>query len=132
NGSALDYCIPMVKGFLGHISGARASSFSWIHDEDNVGLMLHALEREDLHGPLNMPSPGVVTWSRFMHTLAGHFGRPFTFPVPQCLARLVMGEAAELWFSGQHVYPAKALATDYAFKHPVLEPALADVLRRPQ
>ena len=56
-GSALDYCVPMVKGFLGHIAGARGSSFSWIHHEDNVGLMLHALERQDLHGPLNMTAP---------------------------------------------------------------------------
>jgi NAD dependent epimerase/dehydratase family enzyme len=38
------------------------------------------------------------------------------------------GEAAELWFSGQHVHPAKALATGYTFKHPDLEPALEDVL----
>jgi len=82
-GSALDYCIPMAKAFLGHIRGARRSSFSWIHHEDNVGLMLHALERPDLCGPLNMTAPGVVTWSHFMRTLARHFGRPFTLPVPR-------------------------------------------------
>ena len=130
-GSALDYCVPMVRDFLGHIVGARSSSFSWIHHEDNVGLMLHALERQDLHGPLNMTAPGVVTWSHFMRTLARHFRRPFTLPVPRSLARLAMGEAAELWFSGQYVHPAKALATGYAFKHPELEAALTDVLRRP-
>jgi len=46
------------------------------------------------------------------------------------MARVAMGEAAELWFSGQHVHPAKALASGYVFKHPGLEEALADVLRR--
>lgn len=129
-GSALDYCAPMVKAFLGPIRGAGRSSFSWIHHEDNVGLMLHALERQDLCGPLNMTAPGVVTWSRFMRTLARHYGRPFTLPVPRWMARMAMGEAAELWFSGQHVHPAKALASGYVFKHPDMEAALADVLAR--
>lgn len=128
-GGALDYCAPMVRGFLGHIAGTRHSSFSWIHHEDNVGLMLHALERSDVQGPLNMTSPGIVTWSHFMTRLARHYKRPFTVPVPHVLARLSMGDVAELWFSGQHVYPAKALATGYTFKYPVLEPALADVLK---
>jgi uncharacterized protein len=130
-GSALDYCVPMVKAFLGHIVGAGDSAFSWIHHEDSVGLMLHALERRDLQGPLNMTAPGIVAWSRFMRTLARHFGRSVTLPVPRSMARLVMGEAAELWFSGHHVHPAKALATGYVFKYPDLEAALADVLQRP-
>jgi len=129
-GSALDYCVPMVRAFLGHIRGASRSSFSWIHHEDNVGLMLHALERQDLCGALNMTAPGVVTWSHFMRTLARHYGRPFTLPVPRWMARAAMGEAAELWFSGQHVYPAKALASGYIFKYPDLDAALTDVLRR--
>ncbi len=132
HGSGLDYCVPLAKVFLGHMRGAANSGFSWIHHEDNVGLMLHALEHPDLHGPLNMTAPGVVSWSHFMRTLARQYGRPFTLPVPRCLARLTMGEAAELWFSGQHVHPAKALLTGYIFKHPEFEPALEDVLRSSQ
>lgn len=130
HGGALDYCIPMAKAFLGHMRGAARSTCPWIHEEDNVGLMLHALERGDLHGPLNMTAPGIVTWAGFMSTLARQLGRPFTVPVPRWAALLVAGEAATLWFSGQSVDAARARATGYGFKYDVVRPALADVLSR--
>jgi NAD dependent epimerase/dehydratase family enzyme len=44
--------------------------------------------------------------------------------------RLLYGEMAEMVTTGQRAIPARLQQLDYRFRHPALEPALRDVLRR--
>ena len=51
--------------------------------------------------------------------------RPGFMPTPAFALRLALGEMAdELLLTGQRVLPAKAQSLGYAFRHPLLEPAL--------
>ncbi|MCU0490319.1 MAG: TIGR01777 family oxidoreductase [Chloroflexaceae bacterium] len=102
---------------------------SWIHPDDEVGLILFALENSDVSGPINAVAPEAHTNRDFSMILGRVMHSPSWLPVPGFSLRLALGEMADLVTEGQRVAPTKALALGYQFKYPMLEPALRDLLR---
>ena len=102
---------------------------SWIHVDDIVGAIHHALHTDSISGPVNMVAPAPVTNEEFTRTLAAVLHRPAFFPVPAFVSRLAFGEMADdLFLSGQRVLPAKLQASGYAFRFADLRKALEDLL----
>ena len=128
HGGALAKMLTPFKMFVGGKVGSGKQWMSWIHAEDEVGLILFALDRPDIAGPLNATSPNPVTNYLFSKTLGKVLGRPSFFPTPAFMLRLMLGEAANLITQGQRVQPKKAHDQGYAFKFPALELALRDLL----
>ena len=54
--------------------------------------------------------------------------RPAIFPAPKFALRLLFGEMSEILLASQRVAPNAALAAGFAFRFPLLGPALADLL----
>jgi len=129
-GGALARLLPVFKlGLGGRIASGR-QWMSWIHRADVVGLVLHALDRADLAGPLNVTAPEAVTNAEFTRTLATTLHRPAMLPVPRIALRAVLGDASAMLVGGQRVVPERALATAYPFRHPTLAPALGAIVSR--
>jgi len=103
--------------------------FSWVHLADEVGIILFALENEQVRGPINATAPEPQTNKEFSATLGRMMGRPALFPVPGFALRLVMGEAAQLVTTGQRVIPHKAQDLGYQFQFPTSEAAIRDVVK---
>jgi uncharacterized protein (TIGR01777 family) len=108
---------------------------SWVHLDDIVGIFLMALDNAEARGPINGVSPDPVRNVDFARTLTRVIRRgpwpPFVpFGPPDALLRTVLGEVATVMVTGQRVIPARALELGFDFKHPKLEEALRDVLRR--
>ncbi|MBI2953928.1 MAG: TIGR01777 family protein [Chloroflexi bacterium] len=120
---------PFLLG-LGGPMGSGRQWMSWIHLDDEVGLILHAIEREEIMGALNATAPEPVTNREFARSLGAVVRRPAMVPVPASMLRLVLGEASEMVLSSQRVLPARAEATGYRFRWSSLEAALKDCLRR--
>jgi len=105
--------------------------YSWIHPEDEIGILLLALEDERATGPINATAPEPETNRAFAETLGRVMGSPSWLPVPALSLRLALGEMADLVTTGQRVLPKRALELGYRFRFPRLEPALRDLLGRP-
>jgi uncharacterized protein (TIGR01777 family) len=103
--------------------------FAWVHLADEVGLILFALENEQVRGPINATAPEPQTNKVFSATLGRVMGRPALFPVPGFALRLVMGEASQLVTTGQRVIPQKAQDLGYQFQFPTSEAAIRNVLK---
>jgi hypothetical protein len=101
---------------------------SWIHIDDEVGLILHALDHTEVNGPLNATAPQPMTNRDFSTALGKALGRPSFLPTPGFALRVMLGEGAQLVTTGQRVVPKKALASGYAFKFTELEAALKNLL----
>jgi uncharacterized protein (TIGR01777 family) len=115
-------------------AGGRAGSgrqyMSWIHVDDWVGLLRHALTGA-ASGPLNLTAPNPVTNADFARALGRAMRRPAIVPTPAFVLRLALGEMADaLLLGGQRVVPAKAVASGYEFKHPTVDAALGAIYRR--
>jgi len=113
---------------LGGQMGDGRQWMSWIHLEDQIAMMLWALENPDVTGPLNLCSPNPELNSNFTRKLAQSLKRPAFFHVPAFAMRLLMGDMAkEMLLCSQRVIPSKATELGYRFAFPQLEDAFADL-----
>ena len=102
---------------------------SWIHRDDLVRLIVHAMGRPDIAGPLNGTAPTPVTNATFAAALGLALHRPAILPAPAGPLRFVLGAFAdELLLGGQRVVPQAALASGFmtakkAFQSPASSPS---------
>ena len=126
-GGALERMRTAFSLFVGGPLGDPRAWFPWVHLDDAVGLILHALDVPALAGPVNVVAPEPVRMRDFARALGGALHRPALLPVPALALRLLLGEMASVVNPGLKVVPRAALATGYAFAHPTLAGALAAV-----
>lgn len=127
-GDALARLVLPFKLFAGGPIGSGRQWTSWIHIEDVIGALEHALDRDDVVGPMNVVAPGTVRNRDFARALGRALHRPSWFRAPGFAVRLVVGELAEYALSGRRVVPARLLNTGFSFRHPDIAGALADLL----
>lgn len=128
-GGALQKMLTPFKLGGGGIVGNGRQFWSWVALDDVTGAIVHAVENEDLSGPLNAVSPEAVDNRKFTKVLGKVLRRPTLFPLPAFVARIVLGEMAdELLLSSIHVKPKVLSDSGYKFQHPDLESALRHLL----
>jgi uncharacterized protein (TIGR01777 family) len=118
------------RWFVGGRIGHGRQGFPWIHIDDLTGILLLALLREDLTGPVNGTAPHPVSNREFCRVLGRVLRRPSWLPVPRLALRILMGEAANVVVAGQRAVPRRALEAGYEFRFPTAESALEDLLRK--
>lgn len=123
-GGALAKMAPPFKFFVGGPLGSGKQWLSWIHIEDEVGLILFLLEHPHAHGAVNATAPNPVTMTEFCKTLGRVLHRPSWAPVPAFVLRPMLGEMADMLLTGQRVFPDTAQKLGYSFRYPTLYEAL--------
>jgi uncharacterized protein (TIGR01777 family) len=122
--------IPFKLGVGGPIAGG-GQYLPWIHIDDEVRMILWALDDERVSGTLNAASPNSITNREFAKALGRVLRRPALMPVPGFAVSLMRGrELAETVKGGQRVIPRGALDLGFTFEHPEIEPALRALLER--
>ena len=117
-------------GLAGRVGSGR-QWVPWVHAEDVIGLILHALGDAAMEGPVNAVSPGIVRNRELVATLARVLHRPSWLPVPAFALRWVLGPLAGELLDSRRVLPVRARQRGYAFRFAALEPTLATELSRP-
>jgi len=123
---ALAPLVPLFKLGLGGPWGPGDQWWSWIHRDDEIGLILFALDR-DVSGPLNLTAPNPVTVDTFASALGAALNRPALIRAPAFAMRLAMGEMADALLGSQRVVPERALDAGYEFSFTELDAALSDL-----
>jgi uncharacterized protein (TIGR01777 family) len=119
---------PFKLGVGGPLAGGR-QYLSWIHVDDEVGIVLWALDDERVSGVVNATSPNPATNGEFSKALGRALGRPAIVPVPGLVLDLKFGsEFGQVLRGGQRVVPKRAEELGYSFRHPDLDEALRDLL----
>ena len=120
--------LPFRLGVGGPVAGGR-QHMPWISIEDEVGIMLAALDSTDWSGPVNATAPDPPTNREFSKALGRALHRPAVAPAPAFALRLLFGEMAMVVTTGQRAVPARATELGYEFRHPDLDEALRHTLR---
>ena len=126
---ALPKIVQPFRMFVGGPLGNGRQWMSWIHLNDEVGLIRHAMDNTEISGPMNATAPESVRNLQFASTLGKVLGRPALVPTPRFALNLVLGERADVILASQRVRPAVAERTKYQFRFPELNAALRDLLR---
>jgi uncharacterized protein (TIGR01777 family) len=119
--------IPFKLGVGGPLAGGR-QYMPWIHRDDEIGLILWALDNEQVSGVLNATAPNPVTNREFSKALGRALHRPAIFPAPKLAVIAMRGsELADAVTGGQRVIPRRAVDLGYEFRFTEIEPALRDL-----
>ena len=126
-GGALKRQLPLFRAGLGGTLGPGTQWFSWISLDDEVGVILRAVEDASLTGALNASAPWPVTNKIFTKELGRALHRPAIVRVPPVALRLALGRqlADELLLGSLRVLPARLVDAGYTFENPTLASALA-------
>jgi uncharacterized protein (TIGR01777 family) len=119
---------PFKLGLGGPLAGG-AQYVSWIHVDDEVGILEWAAGNENVDGVVNATAPNPVTNKAFSKALGSALGRPAVLPVPGVALDAMYGkEFGAVLRGGQRVLPRRALDLGYEFRHPELDEALGSLL----
>jgi uncharacterized protein len=119
---------PFKLGVGGPLAGGR-QYMSWIHIDDEVGILLWALGNEKVSGALNATAPSPVTNREFSQALGRALHRPAVTPVPGFVLDLKFGrEFGQVLRGGQRVMPRRALDLGYEFRYTDIDGALKSLL----
>lgn len=130
SGGALGKLLPPFKMFVGGPLGSGNQWWPWVHIDDEIGMIMYALEHDTVRGAFNAAAPTPVRMKDFAKVLGGVLGRPSVMPTPAFALRLLLGEMADaLLLSGQRAMPKKMLEAGYQFKYVDLEKALTNLLK---
>jgi uncharacterized protein (TIGR01777 family) len=130
-GGALGTTLPIFKLGGGGKIGSGRQYWSWVSLDDVIGAIVHALETDDLSGPVNVVTPDPPTNAEYTRVLGKVLNRPTFFTVPAPAARVMLGEIAdELLLASARVEPVRLQEAGYSFRHPELEGALRLLLGR--
>ena len=118
---------------LGGRFGSGRHWMSWIHRDDLVRLICHAIATDGLSGPVNGVAPEPVTNQHLAQALGAALARPAFLPIPAWPLQLALGAfAQELLLSGQRVLPEAAIRSGFTFEYPTLDKALAQIVGKAQ
>jgi len=120
--------VPYRWGLGGKIGSGR-QYMSWIALDDLVKAIYHAIQNEEIIGPMNAVAPYPVANLEFTKTLGRVLSRPTLFPLPATAARLLLGEMADaLLLASVRVEPASLLDSGFRFEFSDLDSALRHLL----
>lgn len=120
--------LPFKLGLGGPLGGGE-QYMSWIHLDDEVGLIVWALDDQRVKGIINATAPEPVSNREFTDALASELGRPALLPVPKlAVAALRGGELAEVVMGGARVLPRRATDLGYRFRYTEVGPAIEAAL----
>ena len=119
---------PFKLGVGGPLAGGN-QYLPWIHIEDEIGILLWALDNDQVSGTINATAPEPITNKDFSKALGRAVNRPAITPVPGLVLDLKFGrEFGQVLRGGQKVIPKRTLDLGYKYQHPDLDNALQDLL----
>jgi len=119
---------PFKLGVGGPLAGGK-QYVAWIDLEDEIGILLWALDGENVSGVVNATAPNPVANKEFSKALGRAVNRPAVAPVPGLVLDVKFGkEFGQVLRGGQRVIPKRTQELGYSFKHSDLDEALAGLV----
>lgn len=120
-----------VKLFVGGPMGGGKFAMPWIHINDWVGAVRYLIANENARGAYNLIAPTPTSSADFNRALAKVLHRPYWFPTPAFLLRILLGEMSVLVLEGRFAQPKRLIESGYRFQFEGPREALADLFNNP-
>ncbi|CAG0971620.1 Epimerase family protein [Anaerolineales bacterium] len=116
-----------VRLFVGGPMGDGKFAVPWIHVNDWVGAVRHLMSNQDACGVYNLIAPTPTSNTEFNRALASVLHRPYWFPTPTFLLRILLGEMSVLVVEGRFSKPKRLIESGYRFQFEGAREALSDL-----
>jgi uncharacterized protein (TIGR01777 family) len=115
-------------GIIGYFGNGQ-QYWPWIHIDDVVQIILHAVTHSNTQHHYLTVAPHAVTSKALSHVIAKELHK-MAVPVPGLVLNVMMGEMRQMLLQSCKAYPGKLLAEGYTFRFNRIEEALKDLLRK--
>jgi len=116
---------------LGAVFGSGRQGYSWIHLDDLIAMIDHAIDQPDLHGAVNATAPSPICQREAADGLAAVLRRPRLLGVPAFVLRMAIGEMSDLFLASQHVVPQRMLDAGFQFRYAEYREAIRNIVCTP-
>ena len=123
-GGAMKPLLLLGRFGLGGPLGSGRQFMPWITLTDEVGAILHLLDRPDVTGPVNLSALDPARQRDIATALGRALHRPAVLPAPSFAVHVVLGEFAGEILGGQRIVGDVLRDSGYTFTHPDLESAI--------
>lgn len=123
-GGAMERLLQLARFGLAGPLGSGRQFWPWITMPDEVGALLHLLDRPDLTGPVNLAAPEPARQREIVAALGRALHRPAFLWAPSPALRVVLGEFAAEILGSQRVVGDVLRDSGYEFVHPGLDGAV--------
>ena len=104
--------------------------YPWIHLDDVCGIMINALENENVSGAYNTTAPQPLLMKDLMkEILVAKKSKALLVPAPPFVIMLAMGEMSEMLLSSQRCSSGKTLESGYKFRFKKIGEALKEIYK---
>jgi uncharacterized protein (TIGR01777 family) len=104
--------------FAGGYAGNGRQYLSWIHIEDLVNIYRYVIDNNGITGTVNASSPHPERMKDFARIIGKVLHRPWFFPVPGFMMKILFGEVADVILAGRKALPKKLKDAGFEFKYP--------------
>jgi uncharacterized protein len=118
---------------LGGTLGSGRQMVSWLHDEDFCRAIRWLIDRENVHGPINLSAPNPLPNRDFMREVRRASRAPFGLPATRWMLEigaLLLRTETELPLKSRWVLPSRLQAAGFEFHHPSWPEAVNEITRR--
>jgi uncharacterized protein len=120
----------LAKFGFGGRQGLGSQYFSWLHEDDFVGIIDFIAANQQLSGVYNVTAPTPIPNMQFMSVLRSALKVKIGIPLPKWLLEVgavIIGTEAELVLKNRHVIPRKLTEAGYTFKFDEIGKALSEL-----
>lgn len=114
--------------FAGGYAGSGRQYLSWIHIDDLVKIYRYVIDNRGITGAVNTVSPNPERMKDFAKIIGKVMHRPWFFPAPGFLMRILFGEVSDVILAGRRALPKKLTDTGFKFKYENALDAVKDCL----
>lgn len=130
SGGAWQRILPLFRLGLGGRMGSGDQYWSFISMRDTVDAFRFLIQRQDIHGPVNLTAPNPATNRELTAALAAALRRPALLPVPAAALRLVLGEFSQEVLGSARVLPGVLTSAGFPFRDPDAATAMRTLVGR--
>lgn len=128
NSKAFKKMVLPFKLFAGGYAGSGKQYLSWIHIDDLVKVYEFVINNTKIRGAVNASSPNPERMKDFAKLIGKVLHRPWFFPAPACMMKILFGEVSDVILSGRRALPKKLLDTGFKFKYESAADAIRESL----
>jgi uncharacterized protein len=132
-GGVFDTLMNLVRFGLGGTLGDGKQFFSWVHERDFIRAIEFLIDRENLHGCVNLAAPNPLPNREFMRELRECWGTSIGLPAPAWLLEIgavFIRTETELVLKSRRVVPGRLLGAGFKFDYPNWPAAARELVER--
>jgi uncharacterized protein (TIGR01777 family) len=116
-------------GIVGYFGNGN-QIWPWIHIDDHIGIILHAINDEKVHGTYLATSPYPVPNKEMVQTIGRQYSPcRLVVPVPRIFLSIVLGEMNIVLLQNCPAFPTRLVKEGFKFRFATIEEAIKDLMK---